>query len=206
MFIIFGWRSRNKATAEGVFHCPGEGGDRRYRRVLVRRWFTLFFIPVIPLNTLGEYIECGGCGRGYDERVLTMPTTAQMMDNLSDAMRHAVVSLIKADGVVDEAEKHAALAVMQEYSDTPYAAAELDEDLTTLSLAEMTHQMERLAPVLNGDGKETILHACLAIAAADGAIDESELVEVRKAGAALGMSPAHVRGIIAQAREALPAA
>ena len=35
------------AKAQGAFHCPNCGGDRAYKLKIGRRWFTLFFVPVI---------------------------------------------------------------------------------------------------------------------------------------------------------------
>ena len=58
-----------------------------------------------------------------------MPTAAQMADNLANAMRQAVVSLITADGVVEDEEKTVGLEVMQRYPDTVYARADLEEDI-----------------------------------------------------------------------------
>jgi uncharacterized tellurite resistance protein B-like protein len=203
MFLIFGLRGRYKTVAEGGFYCPHEGGDRQYRRQEARRWFTLFFIPVIPLDVLGEFVECASCGRTYDPKVLTLPTAAQMMDNLANAMRHAVVSIINADGIVDRAEKRVALEVMEEFSDTLYMESDLDRDLERLKPHGLADEMTSVAGMLNESGKERLLEACLKIAAADGSIDDSELEEVTRAGAALGMSPAHIKGVIAHTQSAL---
>ena len=70
MFFIAGLRTRNKAVGTGTFHCPNEGGVRRYRRLQARRWFTLFFVPVVPLDRRGEWVQCLGCGSTYRTDVL----------------------------------------------------------------------------------------------------------------------------------------
>ena len=59
--IIWGWRVRKKTIGTGVFFCPGEGGDRNYEHKQARRWFTIFFIPLIPLKELGDFVECTSC-------------------------------------------------------------------------------------------------------------------------------------------------
>ena len=48
MLIIFGLRVFYRTIAQGTFHCRRCGGDRPYRHRVGRRWFTLFFLPVIP--------------------------------------------------------------------------------------------------------------------------------------------------------------
>jgi len=68
--IIFGSRSVTGSKGTGSFDCPRCGTNRPYDHKRVRRFFTLYFIPLIPLSTLGEYIECGGCGGTYKPEVL----------------------------------------------------------------------------------------------------------------------------------------
>src|ERR1700738_4957036 len=65
MFLIWGWRSRSKVLSQGTFFCPHCGGDRQYAHKQARRWFTLFFLPVIPLKVLGEFVECQKIGRAH---------------------------------------------------------------------------------------------------------------------------------------------
>jgi len=132
-----------------------------------------------------------------------MPTAAQMADNLANAMRQAVVSLITADGIVEDEEKTVGLEVMQRYTDTVYTMADLEEDISNLKHGDLVRQVETVAGILNDHGKESLTTACLQIAAADGSIDESELDEVHKAGVALGMSQAHIKGVIVQADETM---
>jgi len=206
MILIWGFKARYKTLETGRFFCPHEGGDRGYRRVEARKWFTLFFLPLIPLKVLGESVECESCERSYNESVLTMPTAAQMRDNLADAMRQAVVSMITADGVVDEAEKRAGFEVMQRFSDTPYTMDDLENDLRELKHGDPASGIGRIAGMLNEHGKESLLAACLEIVFADGTFDESELEKVTQAGVALGMSAAHVKGVITHAKEVAPEA
>ena len=201
MLFIWGWRARYKTLSSGTFYCPSEGGDRPYRHQRAQRWFTVFFLPVIPLKVLGEFIECGSCGAAYDTAVLTMPTAAKMMDNLANAMRYAVVAIAAADGQVLDSEKEAALTLMRRYSDTPYTREDLERDLRELHPDSLEDAFTQVAGTLNEHGKEDLVTACLALAAADGDVDESEVKEIAKAASALGMSPAHLRGILSGAPE-----
>lgn len=70
MLILFGLRSRTSTVGSGMFGCPNERGTRPYVHERARRWFTLFFIPVIPLGTQGEWVRCEGCGASYDPSIL----------------------------------------------------------------------------------------------------------------------------------------
>ena len=68
--IIYGSRNREKELGTGHFHCPKCDDERDYVHKRVARYFTLFFIPLFPIKTVGEYGECQGCGRAFKPLVL----------------------------------------------------------------------------------------------------------------------------------------
>lgn len=76
MIVVAGLRVRTTNVDTGMFHCPNEGADRRYHHLRARRWFTLFFVPVIPLDQRGEWVECLGCASTYRTNVLARHPSA----------------------------------------------------------------------------------------------------------------------------------
>ena len=74
MFIIFGTRGLKHTVKDSPVlanSCPNcQGGDLQNK--LYRRWFTLFFIPVIPLDTIDRFYECLRCGSAYNENIKTL--------------------------------------------------------------------------------------------------------------------------------------
>lgn len=68
--IIWGHRSQETVLSSGTFHCPKCDETRYYKHVRIDRYFTLFFIPLFPIRTLGEFIECQFCYRTYQPKVL----------------------------------------------------------------------------------------------------------------------------------------
>jgi hypothetical protein len=70
MFLLFGLTTRHKTVDQGEFDCPNEGVARLYYHESSRRWFTLFFIPVVPLGRGEEWVRCSGCGATYGPEVL----------------------------------------------------------------------------------------------------------------------------------------
>lgn len=194
-FIVWGWRSQTKRLSEGLFHCPREGGDRNYWLMEAKRWFTLFWIPVIPLRVLGEYVQCVSCGSTYDPAIRSLPTTVEFEDTLSRAMRRIVVSMIKADGHIADSERRTAVAIIGAFTTGAYSLDNLDDDLGNLDSGDS--EVTRLSGLLNDRGKESVVRACVELAGADGALDRSELDRIAQLGRDFGMSPAHVRGILA---------
>lgn len=52
--IIWGSKMRYKTLGEGEFYCPRCAATRRYLHKSARRFFTLYFIPLIPMKDMGE--------------------------------------------------------------------------------------------------------------------------------------------------------
>lgn len=79
-FIIFGTRGVRSTIKEGTFHCPQCACERRYKHKKVTQFFTLYFIPLIPLGNKGEYVECLHCKNTYIERILHMRPTIDVSE------------------------------------------------------------------------------------------------------------------------------
>jgi len=196
--IIWGWRVRKKTIGTGVFFCPGEGGDRKYEHKQARRWFTIFFIPLIPLKELGDFVECTSCENTYYPDVLKGKTASEIEDISTIAIRHVAVSMALADGTVDPRERDAAVTVVQRFASHPYDLDDLDSDLSSLQVSALSDNLEELSAVLNEHGKENVLTAAVFLAGADGHVDRSEIEVARQIGKALTMSSAHIEGTIQQ--------
>ena len=62
MFLIFGFKSREKRLGAPVGVCPVCGNTAA--QVIVRRstWFSLFFVPLFPVKPASHYATCTFCG------------------------------------------------------------------------------------------------------------------------------------------------
>lgn len=61
-FIIFGWPRRTKDYGPAYYtECMNCGNAAMYWLIKVRRWFTLYFIPVLPISTKSCYLVCEVC-------------------------------------------------------------------------------------------------------------------------------------------------
>ena len=70
MWIVFGTRTVDHELADGEFHCPECDGIRPYHRHRVRRFFHVFFIPLVPLRIVDEYAVCATCRSTFKPSVL----------------------------------------------------------------------------------------------------------------------------------------
>jgi hypothetical protein len=73
VFILFGFRTKLNARGAAVAAtCPNCHNAVVLQHVHVRRWFTLFFIPVIPLGVSKRLLVCPVCRWSRD-----LPKTAE---------------------------------------------------------------------------------------------------------------------------------
>ncbi|MFT5820175.1 MAG: putative tellurite resistance protein B-like protein [Crocinitomix sp.] len=79
-FIIFGTRGVRSTMQEGQFHCPQCDGQTRFKHKKVTKFFTLYFIPLIPLGNKGTYVECQSCRNTYVDRILETRQEIDIID------------------------------------------------------------------------------------------------------------------------------
>lgn len=88
--IIFGTRGVRSTVKEGKFFCPQCISEQRYKHKKVTQFFTLYFIPVIPLGNKGTYVECQSCRNTYIERVLSMQPVIDISEQQPKASNPAI--------------------------------------------------------------------------------------------------------------------
>lgn len=198
--VIWGFRVRSTTIDTGTFFCPTCGGDRSYAHKRARRWFTFFWIPLIPLKQLGELVECGQCHSTFNMKVLDLPTTAEMATSLLTATREAVIGLLRIGGSTTAAIE-AAQRVLAASAGRPLEPGEVEADVYSFDVSGLMAHLGALSGSLNEHGKESFLAGCVEVAAADGTIDPGEQQALDQLAQALLMTPAHARGVIAQTVE-----
>lgn len=93
LIIIFGLGSRQKQVGEGQFFCPRCGTQRRYIQKQANRYFTVFFLPVVPLGKIGDFVECQTCHAAFETTVLNFkvpppppPSLAQLLNTAKERL------------------------------------------------------------------------------------------------------------------------
>ena len=204
--IIFGTRGITSTAESGNFYCPRCQGQADYRHRRVRRFFTLYFIPLIPLDRAGEYIECDKCAGTYAMEVLDLDPTAGAIEfeaEFQRAVKQVMVDMMLADGSVDDQEIEVIRDVYgklagREISDDAIRAEILEAESSGRDVSETIAQ---LAGHLNSNGKEMVIKAAFLVAAADGVFEEEEKRLIETIAEALDMSKAHLRGVLATMAE-----
>jgi hypothetical protein len=199
--IIWGLRVFYRTIGQGVFHCRKCGGDRQYAHRAGRRFFTLFFIPIIPLNRVGEHVQCTTCKTRYVMDVLSLPTAAQMQTALPAGMRAAAAAMLRAGDPSNLAARQRAVAAIQGAGAQGYPDANLESD--GAQPAEATRgALNQVAQQLTPDAKEWFLAETVRVGMADGPLTEQERQTAQAIAADLGMTQAQAIGVIAMAEQA----
>ena len=189
--------------SQGQFFCPDCNDYQGYRLIAVNRWFTLYWIPLFKTSALGQFVECTTCKSTFNERVLEFdPKSSQEKFEaaFSVAAKRVMFKLALADGEIDDAE---VAQITQAFSNI--AKREIDaEDIA----AELEAAREDTRPIaaylaevssgLNDTGKELVLRSAIAVAKADGTVDESEVAELHELAKALDFPKAYANGIFAE--------
>jgi hypothetical protein len=186
--------------AQGMFYCRRCGGDREYRHRAGRRWFTVFFLPVIPLNQVGEHVQCTTCRTRYVTDVLSQPTTARMQAALPAGMRAAVSAMLRSGDPSSPVSRQRAIEAVNGSGVPDYDEAMLNADLM--------QPFEVIRPALNQVGTQLTIQArewylaeVIRIALADGPLSETERQAALAIGADLGMTQAQVIGVVAMTEQ-----
>lgn len=196
MLLIFGTKIRERILQVVLFACPQCGVDRQGARVSLRRWFTLFFLPIVPLGELGEAVRCDTCRRMFDTDVLDRPTGAVVGEARHGAIR-VVGALLVGAGDPTSAPLRSA-AVLTIGSIVPgYDDATLSTDLQVLDPAHVEAYVAPLATSLDLASRERFLAELTRVAVAGGDLTPAQRQLLERVGGALAMTPAHVAGVLA---------
>ncbi|MEZ5946989.1 MAG: TerB family tellurite resistance protein [Hyphomonas sp.] len=199
--IIFGTKATRKLLDKGSFDCPQCNQTTNFEKRRARKWFHLYFIPVIPLETFPAYVECKGCKGTFVEGVLNGNTGATSDNIRAEFEKTALAILVRmawADGKIEPEEVDAIEQVVNMMCARDFTRAEVEAEIAAAkdSLDDALSVATRAGHMLNDEGKEMILSAVFQIAAADGNFAREEEEAMLEIGAGLGLRPAHVRGMV----------
>lgn len=199
--IIFGARGVTYTHAKGTFYCPGcdrEGVEYKHQRT--RRFVTLYYLPVIPLRSLGEYIECQVCQNTYQPAVLTASAAEHRAfeAEFQLAIKRVMILMLLADGVIADAELEVIRRIYSKLSavDLPVEALREEVEAARQDVGDVLVYLERVAPALNPRGKELVIKSAFLVAAADDQFQDKERELLAAIGKTLELSSAQVQAIL----------
>lgn len=199
--IIFGTRGITYTPGKGEFNCPSCNSVQKYGLKRVRSFFTLYFIPLIPLGKLGEYVECVACKDTYKPNILDHDPAANAASVEAEyhaAIKKVMIHMLLADGVIDDSEVDTVLDIYYRITESQIEKTALLEEINMIekSTEDFSHVLCNLQGCLNDEGKEMVVKAAFYVALSDGEFQDEEKLMLGKIGKDLGMTKAHIQGVV----------
>lgn len=152
MLLLFGEAIKTKKLAEDQFHCPCCQQDAHYIHWQMRSYFSLFFLPVLPLNVTAEYIECQQCHGTFDAHATEKPAFAKHQELLPQLL----AVLLREEGINAEAKAHY-YALVQHYCQRDLNDNTLYQLLQQLPVGGIFEMLKKQRKYLNPYSKIKLL-------------------------------------------------
>lgn len=214
MFIIFGTRGiKHTVDSSPVLKnkCPNcSNGDLVNK--LYRRWFTLFFIPLIPLDVVDRFYQCTNCKSAYNENIKKVLQQSQQEQDAAQqeaelvfcrALIASMSHMTMIDGDIapeEEREINDAIAQFPNYETELKAIKEsvLKNGNKENQVFEYLYEARNL---LSSEGIVTLLAQAGVILLADGDIEKEEEVLMKEYLIACGLPKEMYQDLIDRLRQ-----
>jgi hypothetical protein len=186
--IIFGTTSLDSTKESGAFHCPRCAMQRGYRWINVNRFFTLYFIPLIPLGSAGEYIKCDSCGGTYGTEVLSYNPEEDRAEMIATIRRLLVLLLVQARKTGPD-KVEALRNVFHEYLDEDVPASVIQQEMQQAQQAgvSLNNFARQSADDFSEDGISLVMVAAKEVIASGGFLSDFDKDVLRELGRGLGV-------------------
>jgi uncharacterized tellurite resistance protein B-like protein len=187
--IIIGTMGIPFTRQKGTFYCPHCREETPYRDRQVRRFLTVYFIPLIPLDKMEEYVECRRC-RGRFEREMLSYNAEQAANNFRGYVRFTMALVAVADGSVSEEERETYRELLRRLYGVMPTREEAARDLEGAenSQPSVSWYLRTINKHLNREEKRTLVQYAFLMASAGGSISDERNSNLALFPSALGLS------------------
>ena len=191
--ILFGTRGINRNVGEGRFFCPRCSSEQQYTHKAVKRFFTLYFIPLIPMGTAGEFVECQGCAGTFAMEILTYDPEVERKKTVDSFRRMAVAFLIDVNRCkVGELEALRDIVGDVVGEDIESETVALDVRQAQEAGVDIVKFVRNQASDLSDDGKWLMMATMRQILEPVGSLMPDERERLMDGGQAMGLRKKHV--------------
>jgi hypothetical protein len=192
--IIYGTRGKNVRTGGGEFTCPRCACEQSYKHFEVKNYFTLYFIPLIPMGNAGEFVECEGCGGTFAPEILTYDPEAEREETAATLRRLSVLFLLDVNRCTSTTLK----ALQEIVGDT------VGIDIERTDVAKDVEQAQSASPDVrkffktqtteySDDGKLLLIITLRRILESECPLLENEKSRITELGKAIGLRAKHIK-------------
>ena len=221
--ILIGTMNWSSTRSRGMFQCPNCQSKEAYRQKASRPFLTLYFIPVIPIGGLQEFVQCGRCKQVFDNAVLltrmtpatssetSVSTSTSTMQEGLDAnstpkppeferdLLNVIALIMIEDGQVTEQEINVACKLYEGITRIKITREELGRVCSQVRIRRV-HLPSLLASATqrrSHEEKLLLVQAMFGIAGADGAITPGRMQALMQSQTTLQIDEAEFQRAVA---------
>lgn len=189
--LVIGTMNWPSTRGQGQFYCPNCNRRQDYRLKVSRPFLTLYFVPVIPLGGLQEYVQCAGCKTAFEPDVIHAPPpveAAESLDFNQDLLMVMALVLLE-DGLLTEPEIDTAQHLYQSMTQS-----ELTTEKLTKTCGQVRQRRLKIDAFLAAcagrrslEEKLLLVQAMFGVAAAEGEISPGRLTALSQSQSILAI-------------------
>ena len=196
--IIWGSRGVTSVLETNQFNCPRCSQKRSCKLKQVRNYFTLYFIPLIPMTVAGRYVECDSCGGTFAEEIMQHDPEKERQETFTQLTRVMVLAAL-ADGHVNEAEREAIKNQYMEFAGLPIPSETLENEIQMAQQASnisLNDYVRRIEGELSPHGRALVVKLAFVTMASTGGLQPGHSEQLAKLGDTLRIPPDQFRELI----------
>ncbi|MEZ6096168.1 MAG: DUF533 domain-containing protein [Pirellulaceae bacterium] len=201
--IIYGSRGIKSTIDTRPFHCPQCNDQREGNLRQVRNFFTLYFIPVIPLNVAGRFVECTTCRGNFNEDIYDYDPEKARKETEEQMLRVMILAAL-ADGMVDDNEREEIKRQFQDLAGLPLTNDTLRQeiDMAMKANTNLNDYVSGIAPNLSNHGKVLVVKLAFFTMSAHGELKTGHNDQLSKLAKTLSIPQDQYMELIRQLSEA----
>jgi len=202
--IVIGTVELNYTKKRGEFYCPNCRVQRSYRRKTRRLFLTLYFVPLIPLKVVREFVACATCKQEFDVGITDRTPEeiqAQQRATAIELVRRALIVIVAADDAVTDEELDAVkdFCRANELDATDSEQVLREAAMVRKSGIDASAYLRHVAGQLSPEDKEILVEHAFIAATAGGELTEERQKLLKDLPEALGISEDDFRDMVVRA-------
>ncbi len=193
MFLLVGEQLKQRESSAGEHHCGVCRGDTPFASVEEQNYFSLFSIPLIPLEKTAEYLRCERCGNAFSSRDTSQPSSIELG-------QWALTYIMLGYGMFDY--QVTAREIFERVTGFAYSEENLKAHIRALESENlsMMELLQQLAGTTNLAGKQQILSLAYLMTYMSCEVQYEDRLRLNLMGNALGVSIGFVEAVIQAVR------
>lgn len=201
---MIGTTNINITIDTGEFYCPHCEERCNYRHRSKWTFLTIYLIPLIPLGSQGQFVQCVKCRSIADVESLAYDPDEEKRMTL-DIIRQAFVLMKIQSRQARQSDVEDICEIMFDLFDTPADEAEVvhEFEVGKSKFEAFLRHVHYIAARIPEDGKFLIIDGGVELLSRDGVLDSLEEETLRNMAEAIGVNRIRVDRTIDRAKERL---